>query len=231
MLLLAGCSYVNDPDCHLTGFGVMAHDFHRCRIISRSGAGNYYIAHSILSHLDQLDVSEVFVLWSGLSRIDIPGPLAQAQQLQTSHINLEEDCAWIHSGGWAGTWTLDQKKSPNTLGDYFRLQYSALDWDFINQQSLMRIAGCLNTLEVRKIPYRWGFIYDIYQDHSNETSLSGAVKADEPLLKMLPWDKFVGPAPYDYCLSQNLLSEDRFHPTREGWRVWFENLGDFRPKI
>lgn len=228
MLLLAGCSFVNDPNCHLTGFGRLAHEYDQCRIVSRSGAGNYYIAHSILSHITKLDVSEVFVLWSGLSRIDIPLPLASADQFRSHNISVEEDCAWLHSGGWAGTWSLDKKKASTNFYDYYHSQYSALDWKFLNQQSLTKIIGCLNTLEHQKIPYKWGFIYDIYHDHSDESSLSAAVDHSEPLLKLLPWNKCISVAPYDYCKKLNLLSDDQFHPSLEGWTSWFANIENYR---
>lgn len=231
MLLLAGCSYVNDPACHLTGFGSMAHDYQRCRILSRNGAGNYYISHSILSHL-HLGPTEVFVLFSGLSRIDISLPKVMESTIDFSHVSREEDCIWLHSGGWAGTWTLDRKRDSDQIGSrYFAGQYLALDWTYLNQQSLMRVIGCLNILESLRIPYTWGFIYDIYQPYTDEhTSFGGAVSKDEPLLKLLPWHRCVPSTPYEYCRDRSLMSEDGFHPSQSGWQDWFHSLEDWRPK-
>lgn len=231
MLLLAGCSYVNDPACHLTGFGPLAHDYNQCRIVSRNGAGNHYISHAILSHLD-LAVTEVFVLFSGLSRIDMAMPCKMQNTVDFSHVSTEQDCIWLHSGGWAGTWTLDRNKRPKDLSStYFNSQYLAMDWQYLNQQSLMRIIGCLNTLEFLKIPYTWGFIYDIHRDYTDqETSFGGAVSKNDPLLKLLPRQRQLPITPYEYCQDVDLMSEDRFHPSQEGWAHWFRSLGDWRPK-
>lgn len=229
MLLLAGCSFVNDPNCHLTGFGSDAHDYNKCRIISRSGAGNHYISHSILSHLNP-DITEVFVLFSGLSRIDIPMPLSNVNLVDFSNVSLEDDCIWLHSGGWAGTWTLEKNKNPDGPARYFKDQYYALDWQYLNRQSLMRVVGCLSAVELMKIPYTWGFIYDIYQDYTDsDTSLGAAVSRDDPILRLLPWHRFVDPPPYEFCRDRGLLDIDGFHPSLQGWQIWFDALGRFRP--
>ena len=231
MLLLAGCSFVNDPDCHLTGFGSLAHDYHSCRIVSRSGAGNAYIASSILDNLTN-DITEVFVLWSGLSRIDLALPKCRVDSIGNfSHKNLEQHELWIHSGGWGGSWTIEQKKLPSWLCQYLENMYHPQDWNMINRRSLQCVIGCLNTLEARNIPYRWNFIYDIFQDYSNNSSLGPAMEPNDPLVQLIPPDSRLTSTPYEFCKHRNLLKPDNFHPTQTGWQEWFNSLDDWRPDI
>jgi hypothetical protein len=221
MFLLAGCSFVNSPDCHLTLFGPDSQDFNKSRIVSRGGAGNRYIAHSIINNIDLLNVDKVFVLWSGMSRIDIPLPRSVASEFASySHKNLEDDCLWVHTGGWGGLWT-DETNYPSWAKQYAKTIYFSQDWDFIVNQNLIQIAGCLGLLESKKIPYKWGFIYDIHTEYFNEASLGPAVKKDNHILKSLPKHTQIELSPYEFCRDAGLLDpSDHFHPTKQGWEEW-----------
>jgi hypothetical protein len=226
MLLLAGCSFVNSTECHLTLFPE-AHDYNKCRIVSRSGAGNKYIAHSILWHIGHLDIKKIFVLWSGLSRLDLAYSNKLNEEFSNySHANVEEDCLWFHSGGWGGTWTEHQKNYPKSTHEYLKTLYYPQDWDMINNSNLLSIIGCLNTIENLKIPYRWGFIYDIFQDYTNTGSLGAPVDRNNPLLKMLPTHTQITTTPFEFCSQNNLLSSDGFHPTALGWSEWAKVVAD-----
>ena len=226
MLLLAGCSFVNSPQCHLTLFGDQATDYNKCRIVSRGGAGNTYIAQSILDSIANLNVEKVFVLWSGMSRLDLPLPLRLQQEFHSySHKNVENDRLWVHTGGWGGLWTTE-KNYAGWAKDYFKLVYYSQDWNFIVNQNLIQIASCLNTLQSLNIPYRWGFIYDIHQEYFNEASLGPPVDKNNTILKLLPQHTRITIPPYEFCKARGLLDpEDNFHPTKQGWEMWKDEVG------
>jgi hypothetical protein len=109
--------------------------------------------------------------------------------------------------------------------------YHPQDWNMINRRSLQCVIGCLNTLEARNIPYRWNFIYDIFQDYSNNSSLGPAMEPNDPLLQLMPVGNRLKSTPYEFCKHRNLLKSDNFHPTQTGWQEWFVSLGDWRPNV
>jgi hypothetical protein len=227
MLLLAGCSFVNSPDCHLTLFGSTASSYNDCRIVARGGAGNRYIAHSIIESITKLDVKKIFVLWSGMSRIDIPLPKSLDKDfIGYSHRNLEEDCLWVHTGGWGGLWTTE-KNYPDWAKNYLKGMYHSQDWDFMCNQNLIQILSCLNTIETLGISYRWGFIYDIHQPYFDQASLGPAVDKNNSLINLLPKHTQITTTPYEFCRDAGFLDpKDDFHPTQQGWQEWKKQVSE-----
>jgi hypothetical protein len=232
MILLAGCSFVDNPDLPAAIFGNDAYNKKKVKIVGQGGSGNGWISRGILENLD--NVSSVFVLWSGLSRIDIEIPVEMIDNVQPyysdkntpMHYTKGHESVWFHSGGWDGTWcNWTRTKYADYLYNFMKSQYKPLNWEHLNNKSLLAIAGCLNTLEAKGIEYRFGFIYNIFKDYSGlQGSLSGAVDKNNPLLNLINWDKSVSNMPYEYCLENNLLSSDNFHPSTKGYRTWWNSI-------
>lgn len=226
MLLVAGCSFLHNP--HLTPlmFGTAAFDSRQVRNVSQSGAGNYYISQSIIENLDS-HVDRVFVLFSGLSRIDIPLPRDLAFEVErfAHHVHLGRS-VWFLSGGAAGFWNMDTAHSPDWIRTFLKKQYISHDWEYLANLSLSKVAGCLSLLEQRGINYVWGFTHDIYEDHTHEASFGGAVTRDNRLAYGLPWHRALRTFPYDYCREFGLLSEDDFHPSATGYAAWLDTVRD-----
>ena len=177
MLLFAGCSYTDNPYFPSIAFGENVYSHTHCKILARGGASNAFIAQSILDNLIP-EVDKVFVLWSGFSRIDIPVPKQMEYQFDLyEHRSLTNDAVWLHSGGFGGSWH-SRPKYPYARWIYDCLDtlYKPMDWNYLATQNLVTISGCLNTLDKLGIEYKFGFIYDIFQDYSDDnTSLSGPV--------------------------------------------------------
>ena len=115
MLLFAGCSYTDNPYFPKIAFGPAVYRPNHCKILARGGAGNAFIAQSILDNLTP-EVDKVFVLWSGLSRIDIPVPKQMEYQFDTyEHRSSTNDAVWLHSGGFGGSWH-SRSRYPYTSG-------------------------------------------------------------------------------------------------------------------
>lgn len=229
MLLLAGCSYTDNPYFPRAAFGDNVYGYKYAKILARGGAGNAFIAQSILDNLKP-DVDKVFVLWTGFSRIDISLPKQMEYQLdvydQTSPTN---DAIWFHSGGFGGSWH-SQPRYPYArwIYDYVNAQYKPMDWNYFATRNLTAIAGCLNTLDRLGIQYKFGFIYDIFQDYSDgHTALSGPVSKDHPLLRLIPWEHCLSSSPYEFCKDQNLLDPTEstpFHPSEQGYQKWWDSV-------
>lgn len=229
MLLLAGCSYVNNNDFPVVAFGEEVFYPKRTMHLGRSGAGNYYIARKVLENLDRAD--RVFILWSGLHRVDVSLPKYLLKYLDGySHVTETRDEIWFHTGGFGGTWSVHQDRYPSWLNKYIAAQYRGLDWQYLNHNSLSVIAGCLAVLECRKIPYSFGFIYDIHRDYSgSQSSLGTPVDTTDPVYRMIPWNRCLRTTPFEFCAERGLLKEDGFHPTYKGYRQWWKSVRDQVP--
>jgi len=232
MLLISGCSYTDNYHFPTIAFGEQV--YRQAKNVAWGGAGNHYIASSVLDNLNQT-IDKVFILWSGLSRLDIEFPVDVVNDIRPyyegSPIHITGQTAWFHTGGYDGTWcNWTRTKYEKYVYEYIRNQYLPLDFEYLNKQSLKHIVGCLNTLESMNIDYRFGFIYDIFHDYSaHQQSLSGPVDKNEPLLDLINWDKSLSLTPYEFCRENNLLSDDNFHPSSEGYQRWWEIVSENVP--
>lgn len=230
MLLISGCSFVDNGDFPTVAFGPRVYNDEYAKHAGCGGAGNYYIAQSVLDNLHLAD--RVFVLWSGLHRIDVSLPKSIKHDLKTYDQYQEtRNELWFFSGGFGGSWhSHSRHRYPDWLHQYIQTQYRSLDWAYLNHRSLTAVATCLNTLEAKKIPYAFGFIYDIHQDYSDDfSSLGTPVDVDDPVYKMIPWHRCLRVTPFEFCKKHDLLQDDGFHPTREGYRQWWDTVKDQVP--
>jgi hypothetical protein len=217
MLLVSGCSYICNPY-------FLDSCFPNQPLISfaQSGAGNQYIADSILSNLHD-DIEKVFVLWTGFNRIDIPfSSKLLLDRINPWHKSQIKNTNWLHSGGMQGGLSFDEL--PKWLDQYLKQQYLPLDWDYLVDQNLRHVVGCLNTLEVLRIDYAFGFIYDIHQDYSDRFWLGGPVPKNHNLLKSINWNRCISTTPYEFCLQHNLLDDDNIHPSYLGYKTWWNQV-------
>lgn len=232
MLLLAGCIYTDNSNFPAIAFGSNIYNHNYAKIIARGGAGNQYIAQSILDNLTP-SVDKVFVLWSGTSRIDVPLPSQMDNEIDNYwHRTKSNGTVWFHSGGYGGTWhSRSRYPYAKWVYDYLKTQYTPLDWNYLASLSLAPIAGCLNTLERLGIEYRFGWIYDIFSDYSDDTtSLGGAVSRDHQLLQTIPWDKCLSSTPFEFCRDRGILDPiDNFHPSATGYQEWWNSVRDEVP--
>jgi|TARA_R110000822_G_C15137410_1_gene475817 hypothetical protein len=233
MLLISGCSFVDNA--HLPY--IIEPKNNQRRIVSHGGAGNNWISRAVLENLSGID--RVIVLFTGFSRIDVEIPIEMVGDIESyysdtdkpMHYTKNKQSVWFHSGGWDGTWcNWPRTRYADYMYKYMQSQYKPMNWDHHTDRNLIAIAGCLNTLEARGIPYRYGFIYDIFKDYSGtQGSLGGPVKADNPLLNYLDFNKCFKTSPYDYCFENNLLSTDNFHPSTEGYASWWAQVKQDTP--
>jgi hypothetical protein len=229
MLLFAGCSYTDNPYFPRIAFGEKVYSHIHCKILARGGVGNTFIARSILDNLTP-EVDKVFVLWSGFSRIDISVPRQMEYQFDSyEHKSLTNDASWLHSGGFGGSWHSHSRYPyAQWIYDCVAAQYKPMDWNYLATQNLVTISGCLNTLDKLGIKYKFGFIYDIFQDYSDDnTSLSGPVSRNHPLLRLIPWEHCLSSTPFEFCRDRGSLDPSEptpFHPSQVGYQEWWNSV-------
>jgi hypothetical protein len=95
-LLVSGCSfteYQNWPS--------LLHDWKNCNIVNYGvcGAGNVYIANSITQEILNNRPDFVFILWSGINRVDFRIPATHPFNLATADSRSLLESAFVISGG------------------------------------------------------------------------------------------------------------------------------------
>lgn len=261
-LLVSGCSFT---ECSDWPSRLFAPAQYKISNQARSSSGNEYIACSILHHLDtQPDF--VFVLWSGINRIDMRVPnteifndwpgyrcveLAHSKFFLSGHA-VDPDRGWlrgyndvkqphwpeIHSiADWLALdqdikrECLDHRIYLSTHGgnegaaswchQYFLTQHLGLNTEYRSEHTFQNMVMCFDRLERLGIPYRFAFIYDIW--NPNEHFANGrAVK--ERFYRMIDWSKFIDLPPYQYGIKHDLLGDDGYHLTPAGMDQWADEI-------
>lgn len=228
MLLVSGCSFVNNSWFPRAMFGDEVYNKKKCTLLAEGGAGNQYISASIIESLN-CDTEYVFVLFSGLGRIDVPVPVAMETEIEEYwHKTKLNNKFWFHSGGFGGSWNWKgaETEYAKWLRGYLEAQYKPMDYDYLADLSFTSITACLGLLEQKNIPYRWGFIYDIHTDYSSTmSSLSAAISDTHPRLLDLPVESKLDSTPHEWCKERNLLDQtDQFHPSADGYKKWADSI-------
>lgn len=187
--------------------------------LSRAGAGNEYIAHSVVETCcNRNDITDVFVLWTGLHRLD----LALSNEYETNYKFVEKlnNTQWYLSGGLIGTWL---KTNDLVIKNLFKLQYSQRD-EYLLDRTLYNIVTTQEFLKSKNINYKFGFIYDIYKDNLG----LGKIDQQANLYKALDQQHILNTYPHEWGFENNELLEDGFHLTEEGMVKWLETIkGEF----
>lgn len=104
---------------------------------------------------------------------------------------------------------------------YFVTQHLDINKEYRSEQTFQHLLNCFLLLEKLKIPYRFSFIYDIW--NKNEYYTHGtAVK--EKYHDMVDWSKFINFPPYQYGIKYDLLDSDGYHLTRSGMNTWASEI-------
>jgi len=104
---------------------------------------------------------------------------------------------------------------------YFLTQHLDMDREYRSEKTFQNLYNCFNMLEKFKIPYRFSFIYDIW--NKNQFYTHGlAVK--EKYYKLIDWTKFVDLPPYQFGIKYDLLDVDGYHLTSDGMNQWAREI-------
>lgn len=110
---------------------------------------------------------------------------------------------------------------------YYMTQHLDIDKKYRSEKTFQHMMNCFNMLEKYNVPYRFSFIYDIW--NKNEFYAHG-VAVKEKYYNFIDWTKFIDLPPYQYGIKHDLLSTDGYHLTNKGMIQWANEISDILQK-
>lgn len=237
-ILISGCSFTHWPDApgssknicwpsHLPGG-------HEITNIAEPGAGNQYIANSIVRAICERPghYDLVLVMWSGVSRLDFLTDISEPNwhELFDSYgfYRRVESCpnrlGYIFSGGFMGPWYRNA-----AAGSLFRQLYKVSDDLSLAHQNLIEIVKCQEFLKSMKVPYRF-MSYVNYWKTGKDLSPNGDFGVMDfyelqPLIRAIDFSQWIfrdeqRDGIYEMAREAEDYNGDRFHPgviTHQQW--------------
>lgn len=215
-ILISGCSFSSNQmwpyyikDAQLTSFAY-------------PGAGNKYIADSIISSdIDLYDM--VIVMWSGLTRLDIPVTTDFIDDY--SYKNKINDQYYIMSGGRIGSW---QAHQITTM--LFKNLYKLLDNENLAMLSLLEIIKTQEFLKSKNKKFIFSSYVNYWNSPKDWTTRNGDfslryVDKAKYLIDKIDFDKWLflnenKDGIYEYAVENAYLIGDKFHPSPEASLFW-----------
>lgn len=246
-VLISGCSFTHWPEtpgserniCWPSHLQVLRPEFNIVNL-AEPGAGNVYIANSImryvLEHPGQVD--QVLVMWSGVTRLDFLTDLTDPSWHRLfdnyGFYRRVESCpntlGYIFSGGSYGPWTLNQEAT-----SLFRQMYKVSSELSLAHINLIEIVKCQEFLKARNIPYRF-MSYVNYWNTDEKCSPNGdfgvlKYKELKPLIDSIDWTPWIfanqnRDGIYEMAKRVEDYHGDRFHPGRRTNQDWAVIVND-----
>lgn len=224
-LLVSGCSFTyNNSEQHACTWPYYLKDFGQFESVldcSLPGAGNKHIHDSIIHSVEQykIDPAEtlVIVVWSGNDRDDF---IVDSLALNSYPFRFNYT-ADVSAGITGGAHKDNKGNTNNTLADATKQVKSAKSRAIENY---IHISGLYHYLS----NYNFKFVFLEYRDFSlPATDLNFDIRNILPsnlvenLNRMItkPNENF-----YRYCLINNLLTDDNYHPTPAGHLEWTRTI-------
>jgi hypothetical protein len=221
-LVVSGCSFTyNNSDQHVCAWPYYLKElgnFEKVYDCSLPGAGNYHIAHSLQWELGEgkLDPKNtlVIVMWSGNRRDDLIGDINALKDYPAKYCYLPSVSSII-SGG-------HQPAFSNTKIDIKNI------FDIKNQQS-RSVENFLyrDSLKTWLDYHGYCSVFLEYLDRSlpNRTT-DFDIRPYLPPVYQKRLDEITNKCldPYSFCLKNDLLYEDDFHPSADGHLEWTKKI-------
>ena len=212
-ILVVGCSFL----------AKLKVDNTKIKVIGIPGAGNTLLAEVVLSELSTKKYDRVFVIWTGINRIDLPigRALADTFNQQYPYKVFIGNTVWYASGGinMSGQ-DYECPKIPSSMFDSF---YKSSDQRYLTDQGLGGVLKVQSYLQANQIEHQMAFIYDIHNDEYDINWLCnvlGKVDTQSHVYQLIDWDNIqITNTPYEWAQQCRQLS-DRFHPTDSAMIEW-----------
>lgn len=247
-VLIAGCSFAAiEALAPLPPWDGI--NYQRYHFRGTVAAGNQAIAARVRWEVERNHYDHVVVLWSGINRIDIPLAVDFHRRMPPTYrfiLDLE-DPVWYLSGGIAGSWQQNDA-CPEWVRDQFREAFLHQTARSASDVTLREVAELQTWLDDRALSYDMSFIYDIHRDYNDRVDVTnnryrrvaaadrwphwlalehclGQVDTGSEYYDQIDWSRCVSQdTPYEWCEYRDLLQPDRFHPTKDGLRQWFDQV-------
>jgi hypothetical protein len=246
-ILVSGCSFTQWPEyvggpntCWPRYLGELEPTW-RIKNIAEPGAGNQYIADSIIRHILEnplIKYNKVLVMWTGVSRLDFLTGLEDPHwnELFNSYgfyrrvDSCPDKLGYIFSGGQMGTWF------NNPVAEkMFREMYKVSSPLSLATTNVMEMIKLQNFLENQGIDYQF-MSYVNYWGRGENLSRNGDFGVGEfpevtRLLRGVDWSKWIfvdehRNGIYEMAMRDQDLQPDGFHPAETTQRSWAQLVRD-----
>ena len=248
-VLISGCSFTHWPEepgsekniCWPTYLQEKNPNY-KIRNLAEPGAGNLYIANSVVNALitNPNNYDLVLIMWSGMTRLDFLSDLSNKDWAELfdayGFYRRVEHCpnrlGYIFSGGEIGPWTTNP--ATRTL---FREMYKVSDHASLGYLNLIEIVKTQYLLKSMNIPYRF-MSYVNYWGDQERVSPNGdfgvsAYPELKPLVDSIDFSQWIFADEtkngiYEMAKANQDYHGDKFHPGMKTHREWvdimFEHL-------
>ena len=217
-ILTSGCSFTSG------GWETDLCQHYDIRCLARPSAGNKYIADSIIYHLPKDNYDHVLVMWSGLTRLDLPIKHAEYFNDYIGKL-LVGETNYIMSGGEAGNWLYHPMAK--TL---FSSQYKFMTFEDLAILSLGEIIKLQNFLKGRGMSYH----FMTYINYWNQPEDWISKNCDRGLNNYPALNDLIAEIDFDHWIFTNnskdgifelataidSFQEDCFHPGEQAHQQW-----------
>lgn len=190
------------------------------------GAGNKYIADSVMYELSRQSYDSVLVMWSGLTRLDFL--VEKDEYFETYPFKRQVgDYTYIMSGGELGSWT--ENSITNLL---FSGLYKFNSFEHIAFASILEIIKLQSYLESKNIKYFFMSYINFWNKPSNWNSKNmdrglNNYPGLTNLIQEIHFDNWVflndqKDGIYELAEQSNGFIADGFHPNKEIDYLWSE---------
>jgi hypothetical protein len=181
--------------------------------LSKSGAGNFYIAGTLFEYLAHNKKPDyVFLKFTGLNRYDLPFN-KKAKLYDYDYQASPFDNNWVFSGGYAGSWLKN-----DVLKKIFPYLYDLNNANNTNNQSWQQIFSALCLCEKFAIPHNWTFYYDVTDPPSDKSKQDG----ESTIPDYINQAQMLEQAPLNYSYAINQVPEDGNHYTLDVEEQYFK---------
>ena len=225
-VLVAGCSFAENltplikqhiPNALVTN-------------LARSAAGNKYIADSVVVATGQDTFDVVYVSWSGLSRYDVCINSENKELFKNwSAQSVLANRSYIFTGG-VGGWDHHDHSFANML---FKNYHTFVDHEQLYYNSILEIVKTQGYLKSLGIPaYHTCMLNQFIADPTvmaTHTCEYGTQRFPslQPLIDQIDFTNWILEdqlGMFETCARLDLISEDGFHPSAEGYNYWIDKF-------
>ncbi len=190
--------------------------------LAQGGAGNYYIAESVIHCLntEKFDPKEtlVIIMWSGYSRLDLQVTEQFFKMLEHYRYKTEiYKNHYIFSGGELGGWHNDL-----LLGNVFKSLYAVTNNEILANQTLNHMSRTQLYLEHHGYNYKFLSFINYWQDTKELISrqdyslkIFNNLLYDEILKANWIFNNEKKDCFYEFAKERGLLLGDNFHPNNQ----------------
>jgi hypothetical protein len=239
-LVVSGCSFTHNY-ANKTWPEFLLEHLPKAKLhnLSYPGAGNRYIAHSMMQYLNRNNLDPqttlILIMWSGLTREDVTVSKEAFEIVPDSSKFKICDDHWVFSGGILGAWRQFNLPVSGVLQPMFENFYRITNNYSMAKNTLIHMINTKTFLEKHGYSYRfmsyvnyWKPMDDLVGDPGHEDFSLTYHCNNDPLLNSLGnnwiWADSEKNCLYEYAQAHKELEDDQFHPTEQGQNRFTKNI-------